>query len=118
VGGGETISEVVGDNGGIGDAKGYAFCWNRERKQLGFGASSSHVDGQCGFGGTDGLKGWADNGGSSHFYGWRDGEGDVGAKAAEELSSRRRMECNSVTGCDGRAGWSGRMDGCLGSGLL
>ena len=30
------------------------------------------------------MKGWAYCGGSSHFYGRLDGEGNVGEKAAEE----------------------------------
>jgi hypothetical protein len=62
VGGGDSSCEVVGVIGGIGDASGYAFCWNREREEVGFGAGSSHVYGQLGFGGTDCLKRWAYSG--------------------------------------------------------
>jgi hypothetical protein len=84
MGGGDGGSKVIGDKGGISDAYGDAFCWNRNWKQIGFGAGSFHVFGQCGFGSSDGPKRWADCGGSSHFYGWLDGEGDIGEKTAEE----------------------------------
>jgi hypothetical protein len=84
MGGGDSGYEVVGGDGGIGDALGDAFCWNRECKQVGFGDWGSHVYGQCDLGFPEGLKGWADGGGSSGVCGWLDGKVDVGEKAVEE----------------------------------
>jgi hypothetical protein len=78
MGGGDSGSKVIGDKGGISDTYGDALCWNRNCKQIDFGAGSFHVFGQCGFGSSDGPKRWADCGGSCHFYGWLDGEGDIG----------------------------------------
>jgi hypothetical protein len=54
----------------------------------------------------DGLKGWADGGGSrSYVNGWLDGDDDVGGQAAEEYPPFG-VECSSVTGSDGLVEWS------------
>jgi hypothetical protein len=62
------------------------FCWNQKFKQISFRDWGSHVHGQCDWGFSDGLKGWADSGGSSRIGGWLDDEDDVRAKAAEECA--------------------------------
>jgi hypothetical protein len=63
MGGSDGSCEGVGDDGGICDALGDAFCWNRKCKQVGFGC---HVGRQSGLGFSDGLKGWAGRGANSH----------------------------------------------------
>jgi hypothetical protein len=95
MGGGDSGGKVIGDKGGIGDAYGDAFCWNRDCKQIGLGAESSHVYGQCGFGSSDGLKRWAGCGGSSHFYRRMDGESDIGEKAAEECPPHKEWSATA-----------------------
>jgi hypothetical protein len=106
MGGGDSGYVIVGDDGGIGDAQGDAFCWNRECKQVVFGVWSSHVYRQSSLGCLDGLKGWADGGGSrSYVNGWLDGDDDVGGQAAEEYPPFG-VECSSVTGSDGLVEWS------------
>jgi hypothetical protein len=116
VGGSDNGYEGVGDDGGISDAQGDAFCWNRKCKEVGFGEWGSHVGGLCDLGFSDGLKGWAHGGGSSRVYGRQNGEDAVGEKAAEECRSDEER-CAAAWWVDAAAveldGVEEWMDGCL-----
>ena len=84
MGGREGDREGAGDDGGIGDAQGYALCWNRKCKQVGFGDVGCHEGRKSNLRFSDGLKRRADSGGTCHVCRWLDSEFDVDKETAEE----------------------------------